>query len=55
MAIEIELSEDKQKRIKKVLENSEFKNTEEFLDRAVELLLFAEENKNKFTQFLGNE
>ena len=55
MAIEIYLAEDKIKRIETVLHNSEFKTMDEFIDRAVELLLFAEENKNQFAKFLGKE
>ena len=53
--MEINISEDKKKRIEKILQNSQFKTMDEFIDRAIELLLFAEENKNQFAQFLGKE
>lgn len=53
--MEINLHKDKMKRIEKILQSSEFKTMEEFIDRAVELLLFAEENKNQFAQFLGKK
>ena len=53
--MEINISEEKQKRIETVLQSSQFKTMNEFMDRAVELLLFAEENKNQFAQFLGKK
>ena len=53
--MKVDVSENKIKRIEKVLQNSEFKTMDEFIDRAVELLLFAEENKGQFTKFLRKE
>ncbi len=55
MVIESNLPEEKQKRIETVLKNSQFKTMDEFMDKAVDLLLFAEENKNQFAKFLGKE
>ena len=55
MTIEVNLSEDKMKRIEKTLRDSEFKTMDEFIDRAVDLLLFAEENKNQFAKFMEKE
>lgn len=39
-------------RINKVLLKSDFQNLDEFVNRAIELLLFAEENKDKFNQLV---
>ena len=48
----VNINEDKLERIKKVLLKSDFQNLDEFVNRAVELLLFAEENKDKFNQLV---
>ena len=48
----VTINEDKLERIKKVLLKSDFQNLDEFVNRAVELLLFAEENKDKFNQLV---
>jgi hypothetical protein len=53
--MEIRLSEDKLKRIKKALTDSEFKTVDKFVDHAIDLLLFAEENKKQFAEFLDKE
>ena len=49
------INPEKLKRIKSVLPGSDFKTVEEFVDRAVEMLLFAEENRDKFAQMIGDE
>ncbi len=48
----INISEEKLTRINKVLSKSEFKDVDSFVDHAVELLLFAEENKDKFNKII---
>ena len=48
----VNINKDKLERIKKVLLKSDFQNLDEFVNRAVELLLFAEENKDKFNQLV---
>ena len=44
----VKITESKLKRITKILPSSEFKDTDSFVAHAIELLLFAEENKEKF-------
>ncbi len=51
----MELNPEKLKRIEAVLSRSDFKNVDEFIDHAVELLLFAEENRDKFNKMLEPE
>jgi len=51
----MELDPEKLKRIEAVLPGSDFKSVDEFLNHSVELLLFAEENKDKFNKMLGPE
>ena len=48
----INISEEKLTRINKVLSKFEFKDVDSFVDHAVELLLFAEENKDKFNKII---
>ena len=48
----VNINKDKLERIQKVLPKSDFQNLDEFVNRAVELLLFAEENKDKFNQLV---
>ena len=51
----VKIKEDKLKRIEQILLKSDFKTVDEFVDKAIDLLLFAEENKNQFTKFLRKE
>lgn len=51
----MELDPEKLKRIEAVLPHSDFKNVDEFVNHSVELLLFAEENRDKFNKMLGPE
>jgi len=51
----MELNLEKLKRIEEVLSRSDFKTVEDFVNHAVELLLFAEENRDKFNKLLGPE
>jgi predicted methyltransferase len=46
----VDIDNKKIKRINAVLNKSNFKDLEGFVNHAVELLLFAEENKDKFNQ-----
>jgi hypothetical protein len=48
----VNISKDKLERINKILIKSDFKNLDEFVNHALELLLFAEENKDKFNQLV---
>ena len=49
----MELNPEKLKRIEAVLSRSDFKSVEAFVDHAVEMLLFAEENRDKFAKMVG--
>ena len=51
----MELNPEKLKRIEAVLSRSDFKTVEAFVEHAVEMLLFAEENRDKFNKMLGPE
>jgi hypothetical protein len=51
----MELNPEKLKRIEAVLVRSDFKTVKEFVNHAVEMLLFAEENRDKFNKMLGPE
>jgi|TARA_Y100000034_G_C6884435_1_gene405873 hypothetical protein len=51
----MEIGKDKLKRIEQILSKSDFSTVDEFVDRAIELLLFAEENKEKFGKFLPQD
>jgi hypothetical protein len=51
----MELNPKKLKRIEAVLPGSDFKTVEDFVNHSVELLLFAEENRDKFNKMLGTE
>ena len=48
----VNINKDKLERINKVLSKSDFQNLDEFVNHAIELLLFAEENKDKFNQLV---
>lgn len=48
----MELDPKKLKRIEEVLPRSDFKTVEDFINHSVELLLFAEENRDKFNKML---
>ena len=52
--MEIKINDSKIDRIKKILTHSEFKSVEDFTDHALDLLLFAEENKDKFRDLVSN-
>ena len=41
-------------KIEKYVEQGRFKSVEEFIEQATSLLLYAEDNKELFTQALGN-
>jgi hypothetical protein len=51
----MEINPEKLKRIEEVLSLSDFKTVEDFVNHAVEMLLFAEENRDKFNKLLGPE
>jgi len=51
----MEINLKKLKRIEAVLPSSDFKTVEDFVNHSVELLLFAEENRDKFNKMLGSE
>ncbi len=46
----VKIDELKVERINKVLNKSNFKDLDSFVNHAIELLLFAEENKDKFNE-----
>lgn len=48
----VNINKDKVERINRVLSKSEFKDVDSFVDHALELLLFAEENKDKFNKII---
>ena len=48
----VNINKDKLDRINKILTKSDFQNLDEFVNHALELLLFAEENKDKFNQLV---
>ncbi len=48
----VNINKDKLDRINKILTKSDFQNLDEFVNHAVELLLFAEENKDRFNQLV---
>ena len=48
----VTINKKKLERINKVLLKSDFQNLDEFVDHEIELLLFAEENKDKFNQLV---
>tara|TARA_B100001105_G_C22259052_1_gene385909 strand:- start:15 stop:170 length:156 start_codon:yes stop_codon:yes gene_type:complete len=48
----VNINKNKLERINKVLSKSDFQNLDEFVNHAIELLLFAEENKDKFNQLV---
>jgi hypothetical protein len=48
----VNINKNKLERINKVLLKSDFQNLDEFVNHAIELLLFAEENKDKFNQLV---
>ena len=52
--MEIKIKHQKIERINKVLNYSEFNSIEAFIDHSIELLLFAEENKDKFRDLVSN-
>lgn len=52
--MEISLPKELVERIEKYVKQGRFKSVEEFLEHAANLLLYAEDNKELFTQALGN-
>ncbi|MEK9635262.1 MAG: hypothetical protein VW079_01160 [Candidatus Woesearchaeota archaeon] len=52
--MEINIENSKLERIKSVLKNSEFNTVDDFINHSIELLLFAEENKDKFKDLVSN-
>ena len=48
----VKVDNKKIKRINNLIEKSNFKDIDAFVNHAVELLLFAEENKDKFNQLV---
>jgi len=51
--MEINIENSKLERIKSVLKNSEFNTVDDFINHSIELLLFAEENKDKFKDLVS--
>jgi len=52
--MEISLPKDLIEKIEKYVQQGRFKSVEEFLEQASGLLCYAEDNKDLFTQALGN-
>ncbi|MBT3583168.1 ribbon-helix-helix protein, CopG family [Candidatus Woesearchaeota archaeon] len=52
--MEISLPKELVEKIEKYVEQGRFKSMEEFIEHATNLLLYAEDNKDLFTQALGN-
>jgi len=50
MADKINISDDYINRIKKYVQEGRFKDLNDFLNQAIHLLLYAEDNKEKFMQ-----
>ncbi len=48
----VNIDEQKIERIKKILSKSDFNDVDSFANHAIELLLFAEENKDKFNKLM---
>ena len=52
MKVQIEISDGKWERINKYVEDKRFKDINDFMEQAAKLLLYAEDNKNNFEQFV---
>ena len=52
--MEISLPKEIVDKIEKYVSEGRFKSMEEFMEQATNLLLYAEDNKDLFTQALGN-
>jgi len=52
--MEINIENSKLERIKSLLKKSEFDTVDDFINHSIELLLFAEENKDKFKDLVSN-
>ena len=50
--MEVKIDEDKAKRIDAYVKEGRFKTTEDFVDHALKLLLYAEDNKDMFQKML---
>ncbi len=48
----VKINDTKIERINKVLPKSDFKDVDTFVNHAIDLLLFAEENKDKFNKLM---
>jgi len=50
--MEVKIDSDKFKRVERYVEKGRFSSAEEFVDQAVKLLLYAEDNKDMFKKIV---
>ncbi|MBS3064050.1 MAG: hypothetical protein J4445_01200 [DPANN group archaeon] len=51
----IEISKDRQERIDKFVKLGRFASLDDFVQKAVDLMLYAEDNKDAFTKILNED